>query len=154
MHSKYMPTVMVADYSKDTREVLKYWLEMRGCRVVEATNGRQAVDLSIVSQPDLLLMSMRMPQLGGLDATRRIRERGDEGTFPVVAMSTYPTDQAKTDALAAGCVSFIAQPIDFDVLTNILCALLPESRCEDATKPERENISGVFSLGRAQLANV
>lgn len=154
MHSTYMPVVMVADYSEDTREVLRYWLEMRGCRVVEATNGRQAVELSIGNRPDLLLMSMRMPLLGGLDAMRQIRESGSKKVFPIVAMSTNPTNQAKSDALAAGCDSFIAQPIDFDVLTSLLSSLLPVSKYEKFSEPGRDLIPGKFSIGRAQLANV
>jgi CheY-like chemotaxis protein len=153
MHSTYMPIVMVADYSEDTREVLKYWLEMRGCRVVEAINGRQAVELTLRDSPDLLLMAMRMPLLGGLDAARRIRESRNEIVFPIVAMSTYPTNESKTDALAAGCASFIAQPIDFDILTSVLGSLLPESRCKQSREPGRDSISGVFSLARAQRAN-
>jgi CheY-like chemotaxis protein len=150
MHLTHIPTVMVADYSEDTRDVLKCWLEMKGCRVVEATNGRQAVEMTIVDCPDLILMSMRMPLLDGLDAMRRIRERGNSRVFPIVAMSTYPTKEAKASALAAGCALFIAQPIDFDVLSSVLCSLLPESVGEQSTEMERNPISDMFSIGRAQ----
>lgn len=154
MHLTHIPTVMVADYSEDTRDVLKCWLEMKGCRVVEATDGRQAVELTIGDCPDLILMSMRMPLLGGLDAMRRIRERGDSRVFPIVVMSTYPTKEAKASALAAGCASFIAQPIDFDVLSSVLCSLLPKSEGELSTDMERTPISDTFSIGRAQSVNV
>jgi CheY-like chemotaxis protein len=130
MNSIHIPTVIIADYSKDTRDVLKCWLEMKGCRVVEASNGRQAVELTRGECPDLILMSMRMPVLGGLDATRRIREPGNGCFFPIVAMSTYPTSEAQESAMAAGCASFIAQPIDFDALGNLLNSLLPVSTAE------------------------
>lgn len=150
MYLTHIPTVMVADYSEDTRDVLKCWLEMKGCRVVEATNGRQAVEMTMGDCPDLILMSMRMPLVDGLDAMRRIRERGNSRVFPIVAMSTYPTKEAKASALAAGCASFIAQPIDFDVLNSVLCSLLPESVGEQSTELERTPISDMFSIGRAQ----
>lgn len=136
MQLTHIPTVMVADYSEDTRDVLKYWLEMRGCRVVEATNGRQAFELTMRECPDLILMAMRMPLLGGLGATRRIRERVHTCVFPIVAMSTYPTKEAQAFALAAGCASFIAQPIDFDVLNTVLGSLLPESIQKQTTDAE------------------
>lgn len=153
MQLTHTPTVMVADYSEDTRDVLKCWLEMKGCRVVEATDGWQAVELTIGNCPDLILMSMRMPLLGGLDAMRRIRERDSACVFPIVAMSTYPTKEARAAALAAGCASFIAQPIDFDVLSSVLCSLLPESVGEQSTKLERTPISDMFSIGRAHAVS-
>lgn len=141
MHQRHIPTVMVADFSEDTRDVLKCWLKMKGCRVVEATDGLQAVELTLGKCPDLILMSMRMPVLGGLDATRRIREGSDGCVFPIVAMSTYPTKEAQDSALSAGCASFISQPFDFDILSNLLSSLLPESACENA----REKVCSPFS---------
>ena len=119
------PTVMVADYSEDTRYLLKFWLKGKGCHVVEAANGQEAVELTRRQCPDLILMSLRMPVLDGLDATRRIREQGEECVFPIVAMSAYPTKETQASALAAGCVSLIPQPFDFDLLSNLLSRLLP-----------------------------
>lgn len=121
------PTVMVAENYEDTRSLLKFWLEAKGCRVVEAVNGQEAFELTGGECPDLLLMSLRMPVLGGLEATRRIRERGQECVFPIVAMSAYPTMNEHASALAAGCNAFIAKPFDFDSLSDLLSHLLPET---------------------------
>lgn len=153
MHLSHIPTVMVADYSDDTREVLKYWLEMNGCRVVEAMNGRQAIELTSIECPDLILMSLRMPLLGGLCATRRIRERRNTFNFPIVAMSTYPTKEALDSALAAGCDSFITQPIDFDVLSGVLSSLLPESVRGEYTDKRRTLINHTMSIARGQTVS-
>lgn len=127
MHAANRPTVMIADSYEDTRSLLKFWLEEEGCRVVEAANGQEAFELSCKQCPDLILMSLRMPILDGLKATQRIRERGQECVFPIVAMSAYPTKEVQASALTAGCVSFVAQPIDFDFLRNLLNSLLPVS---------------------------
>lgn len=119
------PTVMVADYSADTRELLRFWLETEGYCVVEAVNGQEAIELTRGGCPDLILMSLRLPVRSGLDAARCIREHAGECDVAIVAMSTYPTQEEKADALAAGCSSFIAYPIDF----NLLRSLLPASDC-------------------------
>jgi CheY-like chemotaxis protein len=116
------PTVMVADYSADTRELLRFWLETEGCRVVEAVNGHEAIELTRGECPDLIVMSLRMPGRSGFDAARCIREDDRECNVPIVAMSTYPTQEEKAKALAAGCSSFIAHPIDFDLLSSLLPA--------------------------------
>jgi CheY-like chemotaxis protein len=130
MHGSKAPKIMIAEESVDTREVLGYWLEMNGCCVVEAATGIQAVELTLRECPDLILMSERLPQLGGLGATRRIRELRNDCALPIVAMSTYPTKEAHASALAAGCAFLIAQPVDFDVLSSLLIRLLPNSTIE------------------------
>lgn len=127
MNVAHPPTVMVVENFEDTRELLRFWLETEGCRVVEAANGQEAVELARDQSPDLVLMSLRMPVLDGFDTTRRIREYGQECDFPIVCMSTYPTKEAQDSALAAGCSSFIAQPVDFDSLRDLFSRLLPES---------------------------
>lgn len=127
MHLAKRPTVMVAENNEDTRSLLKFWLESGGFRVVEAANGQQAFELTGGVCPDLLLMSLRMPVLDGLEAARRIREHRKDCVFPIVAMSAYPTVDEHASALAAGCDAFIAEPIDFDSLSDLLSHLLPES---------------------------
>lgn len=119
------PTVMVANYSGDTRELLRFRLESQGCRVVEAVNGHEAVELTRDRCPDLILMALRMPIRDGMDATRCIREHIKECKVPIVAMSTYPTSEEQASALAAGCSSFIAQPFDFAKLDDLLANLRP-----------------------------
>jgi CheY-like chemotaxis protein len=117
------PSVMVADSSKDIRALLKFWLEQKGCRVVEATNGDEAVELTRNECPDLILMSLRMPVRNGLDAARHIRKHIGEYNLPIVALSAYPTTGERSAALAAGCNWFLAQPIDFDCLDKLLNCL-------------------------------
>ena len=125
MQAANYPSVMVAEASTDTRRLLRCWLEMKRCRVVEAMNGQEAVALTRDDCPDLILMHLNMPVLDGLAAARRIREDNRNCDVPIVCMSTYPTKEAQAKALAAGCNWFIAQPIDFDQLNELLETLLP-----------------------------
>jgi CheY-like chemotaxis protein len=120
------PTVMVASNDEDTRSLLRFWLEGEGYSVVEAADGQEAVELTLGECPDLILISDRLPKLGGLEATRRIRrhDQDKECVSPIVAMSSYPTAEARTAALNAGCDSFIPQPVDFDLLGALLSRLL------------------------------
>ena len=132
MHPAKHPTVLVADSYADTRFLLKHWLEAEGYGVVEAGNGQEAVELTRGRCPDLLLMSERMPVLDGLEAVRRIRRRDKECGCPIVAMSTYPSEEARAAALAAGCDSFVAEPFDFDLLGSLLSHLLTGAAGRDA----------------------
>lgn len=118
------PTVMVAHNDEDTRSLLRFWLESEGYSVVEAADGEEAVELTRGKCPNLILMSERMPKLGGLEATRRIRRQSRECFFPIVAMSTYPTTEAQAAAITAGCDSFIPEPFGFDLLGDLLSRFL------------------------------
>jgi CheY-like chemotaxis protein len=121
-------TVMVAHNDGDTRTLLRFWLEAVGYSVVEAADGQEAVELTRGRCPDLILMSERMAKLGGLEAARRIRRQGEGCAPPIVAMSSYPTAEARSEAIAAGCDSFIAQPVDFNLLGDLLGHLLRRVR--------------------------
>ncbi len=121
------PTVLVAESHEDTRALLKFWLEMKGCRVMQAVNGSEAVSLTLRHSPDLVLMGLQLPLLDGLSAIRLIREHNKENSVPIVALSTYPTAAMRESALAAGCTWFVAEPIDFDGLDELLKRLPPQT---------------------------
>ena len=124
MRAAGRPTVMVAHNDEDTRRLLRFWLEHEGYEVVEAADGQEAVELTRGKCPDLILMSERMPRLGGLEAARRIRQQGEECLFTILVLSSSPTTEARAAAVNAGCDSFIPQPVDFDLLSELLGRLL------------------------------
>ena len=131
------PTVMVADNHDDTRRLLKFWLEAEGYRVVEAADGREALELTAGECPDLIMMSTRMPLLDGLEAARLIRERGRECAFPIVAMSTFPTTRERDSALAAGCDEFVALPTPLRSLSKLVGRLLRATTAGEQLTPAR-----------------
>ena len=73
-----------------------------------ATDGMEAVTMFEELHPDLILMDMKMPNLGGLDATRIIRELSPE--TPVIVLTAYAYEQDKRAALEAGCNDFLTKP--------------------------------------------
>ena len=69
------------------REVLSTLLAVIGCEIILAENGRQALEAVSVSRPDIVFMDMRMPEIDGLEATRRIVRDYGAGGLKVVATS-------------------------------------------------------------------
>ena len=117
-------TILVVDDFDDTRLLLRTWLERRGFRVVEAENGIQAINQAETESPDLIIMDMQMPQLDGLSATRRIRNRKALHSVPIVAVSAYGADQFRELALAAGCDEYISTPFEPATLEGIIRTLV------------------------------
>ncbi len=115
-------TVLVVEDFDDTRAFIRMLLEMKGCQVLEAVNGREAVEAAAAhcSEIDLILMDLRMPIMTGVEATRLIREQSETCRAPVVAMSAHCEGRWRDEALAAGAVDCFSKPIEFALLDEIL----------------------------------
>jgi CheY-like chemotaxis protein len=119
------PVVMLVEDFQDTREVVRHMLELRGCRVVEAANGQEAIELSQQGGFDLILMDLNMPVLDGFTATLRIREYERTRDVPVVALTAFDTEEFRAAAGAVGCCDYILKPLNFERLDSLLKQLLP-----------------------------
>jgi CheY-like chemotaxis protein len=118
------PTVLVVEDFEDNRFMMRRLLEMSGYRVVEAVNGRQAVEKAQSERPDIILMDLSLPMLDGLAATRQIRAYDGLGKVPIVAVSAHDSADFHAEALAAGCNEYVTKPIDFDQLVQLLSRLI------------------------------
>src|ERR1700746_1607593 len=107
---------LVVEDFEDSRFMMRKLLEMAGYRVLEASDGEQAVQVALESHPALILMDLSLPKLDGLAAPRRILQHSGFGKIPIVAFSAHDSPQSREEALAAGCNEYVAKPIDFDQL--------------------------------------
>jgi CheY-like chemotaxis protein len=116
--------MLVEDY-EDTRLMTRRMLELCGCRVVEAADGQQAIELSQRERLDLVLMDLNMPVLDGFTAALRIREYEPTRDVPVVAVTAYDSAEARAAACAVGCGEYVVKPLSLEELTALLNRLLP-----------------------------
>ena len=113
-------TVLLVEDTEDNRYMMRRLLEMSGYRVVEATNGDEAVKLAEAEMPGLILMDLSLPVIDGLAATRLIRKLPKLEKTPIIAVSAHDTSDFLTEALQAGCNSYITKPIDFNELEQLI----------------------------------
>ncbi|MFV0398912.1 MAG: response regulator [Bacteroidales bacterium] len=81
--------------------------------IIEAYNGIEAVELWMKTQPDLILMDVRMPNMDGLEATRRIREMEAEkgGRVPIIALTAGAFSDDRDNCISAGMDDFVSKPL-------------------------------------------
>ena len=84
-----MIKVLIAEDNSVNRELLRELLELRGYAVLEACDGREAVQMIEQVQPELLLLDIGMPAMDGFAVIRRIRENPRWAKLPVVAVTAY-----------------------------------------------------------------
>ena len=106
------PSVLVVDDHPVNREVARIMLEAFGCEVVEVCDGQQALDAVVEQSFDLVLMDVRMPNMDGLEATRRIRAMpGAAGALSIVAMTADAMPEDVNRCLDSGMNAHMAKPI-------------------------------------------
>ena len=117
-------TILIAEDTEDIRHLVKFMLEQKGCQVLEAAHGKEAVELAPEHKPDLILMDLRMPVLDGLEATRQLRQIPETKNIPIVALSAHCEDGRHEEAIAAGCDDCIMKPLEDKVVAEILSRFL------------------------------
>ncbi len=121
-------TVLVVDDNADTRVVVRWMLERWGCRVVEASDGREAYERVVEHRPDLILMDLSMPVADGYEAIRSIRSRDEFSDLPIIAVTAFDRADAREGAALAGCDHFLSKPIDFQRLEVLVERLTRAAR--------------------------
>lgn len=117
--------ILVADDTEDIRLLLKLMLERKGHHVVEAANGRQAVEIATCEHPDVILMDLNMPVMDGIEATKYLREQPETSNMPVIAVTAHCADPVwHRRAVAAGCVECVGKPVDFTQLEQLIARVM------------------------------
>src|SRR6185437_9508892 len=119
-------TVLLVEDTEDNRFMMRRLLEMTGYRVIEAMNGEEAVKLAKAESPSLILMDLSLPVIDGLAATRLIRKLPDFKSIPIIAVSAHDTSDFQSEAIEAGCDTYVTKPIDFNELEVLIAKILPK----------------------------
>jgi len=117
-------TVLLVEDTEDNRFMMRRLLEMSGYRVIEAMNGEEAVKLAQAESPSLILMDLSLPVIDGLAATRIIRKLPKLTSTPIIAVSAHDTSDFQSEAIDAGCNTYVTKPIDFNELEQLITRLL------------------------------
>ncbi len=117
--------ILVVDDVVDNIVIISLNLQHQGYRVVTASDGEEAIKVATLSNPDLILMDIGMPQLDGLEATRKIRATEALRTVPVIAVTAFSTGGFQRAAYDVGFDGYLVKPIDFNRLYELMRRLLP-----------------------------
>ena len=105
-----MKKVLVVEDNEANLYLIRFILEKTGYKVIEARKGAIGVELTVKENPDLVLMDIQLPDIDGLEATKRIRASEADGEIPIIAVTSFAMAGDKEKALAAGCMLRLRMP--------------------------------------------
>ncbi|NEO87125.1 MAG: response regulator [Spirulina sp. SIO3F2] len=132
--------VLVVDDYPENRAVLRSILELLGFMVQEAVNGNDGLEKAIALQPCLIITDVGMPELDGLEMTRRLRQLPKFAQTPILAASASLSTGDRNASLDAGCTSFMTKPVNVDTFLAELQAHVPltwQYQAETTPEPVR-----------------
>ena len=125
-------TILVVDDEAKLRDLIRVYLEQEGYRVVEADHGREALYVARVEKPDLIILDLMMPEMGG---TEFMRAFGKEAATPVIMLTAKVEDQDKILGLELGADDYVTKPFNVRELLARVRAVLRRTQ-QAATTPE------------------
>ena len=129
------PRVLVVDDDPQLREALSRALQLDGYDVSTASNGVKALDAISTDRPDVMVLDVMMPYVGGLDVCRTLRDRKDR--LPILVLTARDEVGDRVAGLDAGADDYLTKPFALEELRARLRALLRRSAAEETDESER-----------------
>ena len=116
--------ILLVEDNELNRDMLSRRLIKKGFTVVNAINGKEAIDKSNEEQPDIILMDLSLPIINGWDATREIKSNDKTSNIPIIALTAHAMAEDRKKALEAGCDEYDTKPIEFEGLLKKINKLI------------------------------
>jgi CheY-like chemotaxis protein len=107
-----MKRVLVVEDNADNLRLMGYALCHAGYEVMEAMTGAEGVRLALEQNPLFVITDISLPDMDGLEMTRRIRQSPVNGTVPIIAITSHAMAGDREQILVCGCTGYFEKPID------------------------------------------
>ncbi|MBW1737920.1 MAG: response regulator [Deltaproteobacteria bacterium] len=104
--------ILILENDPKNLKLVTVILQVSGYATLQATDGKQGVELARKEKPDLILMDIQIPVMDGLEATKLLKNDGATRDIPVIALTAYAMKGDEEKMRAAGCDGYITKPID------------------------------------------
>lgn len=119
-----MATVLIVEDNERNMRLMRLLLRNQGYTLLEATDGTEALVILEAQTPDIILVDIQLPDVDGLEITRRLRRDPRFLTTPIVALTAYAMPGDREMFLRAGCTGYVAKPIDTRAFPEIIASYL------------------------------
>ena len=132
--------ILVVDDNEDNVELLEAFLLPMGYEVIKAYDGRESLETVERDHPDLILLDVLMPEMGGLDVCRRLKSGENTRFIPIILVTALKDANDRVEGIEAGADDFLSKPIDKHELKARIKSLLRIKEMHDQLEESRRNL--------------
>jgi two-component system cell cycle response regulator DivK len=119
-HSATEKVILIVEDNDLNLKLFRDLLGANGYKTVETKEGLEAITLAKTLHPDLILMDIQLPEISGLEVTRRIKADREVAGIPIIAVTAFAMKNDEEKILRAGCEAYISKPISItDFLSTV-----------------------------------
>jgi CheY-like chemotaxis protein len=126
--------ILLVEDDETNRDMLSRRLELYGYVILQASNGREGIELAASECPDVILMDMSLPEIDGWEATRLLKAREATRRIPVIALTAHAMVSDRARAMRAGCDDYDTKPVDLPRLLMKIESQLNGERRHEPTR--------------------
>ncbi len=119
-----MPKILLVEDNEMNRDMLSRRLQRKGYSVVTAEDGEKGLLLARSEMPDLILMDISLPVMGGWEVTRLLKADDATRHIPIIALTAHAWVTDREKAIQAGCDDYDTKPVEFARLSEKIENLL------------------------------
>ena len=127
--------ILYVEDNEFNRKIVRDLLARTSYRLMEAGDGETGVIVAQAERPDLIIMDVQLPQLSGLDATRRLRADPRTAGIPIIVITSFALSGDEQRAMEAGAAAYLAKPYSPRELLRTIRRLAPEADSTSAPSP-------------------
>lgn len=145
---KRQPLVLAVDDDRVLRMMLCRMVEMLGCKVLEAENGRDALNIleENSKEIDAILLDREMPVMDGMQLTQRMKENGRLRRIPIIMQTGADRPEQIKQGIDSGVFYYLTKPVNQDILKSVLIAAIRESEQQRLLSSELQKHKTSFQL--------
>jgi DNA-binding response OmpR family regulator len=123
--------ILIVEDEADLVDIISFNLTKAGYTTLQAFNGAEGLDLAMREHPDLLLLDLMLPKLGGMDVARRLRAEPATASIPIIMLTAKAEELDQLDGLTVGADDYITKPFSIPVLLARIEAVLRRTSPKD-----------------------
>lgn len=124
---KMKKKILIVEDNDLNLKLFRDLLGAHGYDTIETKEGLEAIALTKSERPDLILMDIQLPEISGLDVTRRLKADGAISGIPIVAVTAFAMKDDEEKILRAGCEAYISKPISIGHFLDTIKKFLGEN---------------------------
>ncbi len=124
--------VLIVEDDPQNMRLIEMTLRSRRCTLLKATDGEEALNMAMRERPDIIIMDIQLPKIGGLEVTRRLRQNPEFRHVPIIAITAHAMKGDKEKVVEAGCDAYLSKPINTRELPGLVTEMLRQ-RQQDNT---------------------